>query len=55
MATPPQLLQKNMPMEALGVHYEAYISVMAVHAVTHLPESQGKGVPLEATHADRGY
>ena len=55
MATPPPLLQKSMPVEALGVHYEAYISDMAVRAATHLHESQGKAVPLEATHADRGW
>ena len=44
-----------MSMDALGVHYEVYISVMAVRAETHLHESQGKGVPLEAMHADRGW
>ena len=43
MTTPPQLLQKNMPIESLGVH-----------AITHLHKSQSNGVPLEATHADRG-
>ena len=53
-ATPPATT-KPMSMDKHGAHYGAYISVMAVRAATHLHESQGKGVPLEEKHADRGW
>ena len=55
MATHPQLLRKKTQMEALGVHYEAYISVVAMPVATRLHDSKGKGVLLEEAHADRGW